>query len=161
MRFLVMALTVAVLTAAPLVARAADLSGIWEVDKAAWNRQLDAMVAGMLRQMPPQMKAQMQAQGMDPAGALRAAASAGVDGTVEFLPDGRVRSATGDEGALEDGRWTLSGETLRVEVPDAEGLEALVGEVAGDRITLKPILANPDPGNAFMAEMIYPLVRRR
>jgi hypothetical protein len=139
---------------------AADLSGVWVVDQAAWHRQLDGVIAAMLGRMPPTMLAQMRAQGMDPASELRRAASQGLDGTIEFLPDGRVRSVTDAEGAHEDGSWTLRDDTLRVEVQDAEGLEALVGPVAGAPQTPRPILKDPDPGNAFMAELSYPLVRR-
>jgi hypothetical protein len=144
----------------PALPRAADLSGVWVMDQAAWHRQLDGMIAAMLGRMPPPMLAQMKARGMDPASELRKAASRGLEGTIEFLPDGRVRSVTRTEGAREDGSWTLRGDTLRVEVENADGLDALVGPVAGDRITLTPILKDPDPGNAFMGEMSYPLVRR-
>src|SRR5688500_5611609 len=137
MRFVLAGFVALVLTlGGPALPRAADLSGVWVMDQAAWHRQLDGMIAAMLGQMPPAMLAQMRAQGMDPAGELRKAASQGLDGTIEFLPDGRVRSVTGAEGAREDGGWTLRGDTLRVGVQDAEGLEALVGPVAGDRITL-------------------------
>ena len=36
----------------------------------------------------------------------------------------------------------------------------MVGNVQGDRITLKPILAAGVPSTSFMRDMIYPLVRR-
>jgi hypothetical protein len=145
----------------PSTLRAADLSGLWEIDRPAWDRQLDGIVAGILARMSEVAKAELRAQGADPAQALRAAAAQGVNGTVEFLPGGRVRSVTNAEGTREDDRWRLDGTTLRVEVADAEGLEALVGEVAGDRIVLRPVLADPGHGDGLLAGIAYPLVRRR
>jgi hypothetical protein len=142
-------------------ARAADLSGVWTVDQAAWRQQLDSVIGAMLARMPPEMVAQLKAQGVDPARALRESATEGVEGTVEFLPGGTLRSVSRAEGPREDGRWRFDGDRLRVEVEDAQGLESLVGEVAGDRITLRPILADPDADNAFLGELTYPLLRRR
>jgi hypothetical protein len=150
-------LVVAVL---PGAARATDLSGVWVVDQVLWRQQLDGMIGTLLTRMPPDLLAQVRAQGKDPAELFRAAATQGLDGTIEFLPDGVVRSVTGTEGASEDGRWTLDGDQLRVEVDDADGLEALVGVVEADRITLKPILENADSASAFMRDITYPLVRR-
>jgi hypothetical protein len=68
---------------------------------------------------------------------------------------------TRNEGATEDGRWVLAGDQLRVEVADADGLEALVGMVEADRITLRPILEQDEPANAFVREITYPLIRQR
>ncbi|MFO1074279.1 MAG: hypothetical protein U1E17_16670 [Geminicoccaceae bacterium] len=150
----------ALLLALALPARAADLSGVWVIDQAAWQAQLDRTVAAMLRQMPPEALARLRARGGDPAQALRAAASQGLDGTIEFLPDGHVRTVTPKEGSDERSSWQLDGSKLRVKVADAEGIEALVGQVADDRITLRPILRHTTQRNAFMADLIYPLVRR-
>lgn len=149
------------LVAMPGVARAADLSGVWVVDQRAWRQQLDGMIGAMLARMPADLVAQVRAQGKDPAEVFRAAVAEGLDGTIEFLPNGVVRSVTPTEGASEDGRWTLDGNQLRVEVDDADGLEALVGAVEADRITLKPILEDTGPDNAFMRDITYPLVRQR
>lgn len=142
-------------------AQAADLSGVWEVDQPAWTRQTDRIVASVLAQLPPEAAAQMRAQGIDPATAFREAASAGLDGTVEFMPGGLVRTTTPEEGAAADARWSLTGNELTVQVDDAEGLAAMVGRVEGDRITLRPVLASDDPDLAFMRELVFPLVRRR
>ena len=145
----------------PAVGWAADLSGVWVVDQVVWRQQLDGVIEAMLQRMPPELMAQVKAQGVDPAAAFREAAAEGLDGTIEFLPNGIVRSVTKSDGASEDGRWALNGDQLRVEVEDADGLEALVGAVEADRITLKPILEGAEPANAFMRELSYPLVRRR
>jgi hypothetical protein len=152
------ALTVAL---QPRGAHAADLSGVWVIDQAVWRQQLDRVVAAMLQRMPPELVAQVKAQGIDPAAAFQDAAAEGLDGTIEFLPNGIVRSVTRNEGASEDGRWVLAADQLRVEVADADGLEALVGMVEADRITLRPILEQDEPANAFVREITYPLIRQR
>ena len=144
----------------PAVARAADLSGVWVVDQRVWRQQLDGMIGAMLARMPADLVAQVRAQGNDPAELLRSAAAQGLDGTIEFLPNGVVRSVTPREGASEDGHWTLNGDQLRVEIDDADGLEALVGAVEDNRITLKPILADTGRDTALMREITYPLVRQ-
>lgn len=151
-------LTLALVAGAPM-ARAADLSGIWTLDRAQWRQQLDAMVAAMLVRMPASLTANLQAQGVDPADALRRAASDGLDGTIEFLPGGIVRSVTPADGITDDGHWTLDGNRLRVEVGDVDGVVALVGHVQGDRIALKPMLDAGNPVNEPMRHMVYPLVR--
>jgi hypothetical protein len=160
MHLVVAALVAVAFALQPAVARAADLSGVWVIDQSAWRQQLEGVIAAMLRRMPPELVAQVKAQGVDPAVAFREAAAEGLDGTIEFLPGGIVRSVTGSEGASEDGRWALDGDLLRVEVEDADGLEALVGSVEADRITLRPILAQDEPANAFVRDIAYPLVRQ-
>jgi hypothetical protein len=142
-------------------ARAADLSGVWAIDRPAWEQQLDRLVQAMLGRLPPEMAAKMKAQGIDPAGALKESAAGGLDSTIEFLPGGVVRTTGAEDGASDDGRWILSGEELRIEVDDADSLEAMVGTVDGDRITLRSLVVGDDPELALMREMIYPLVRRR
>ena len=57
---------------------------------------------------------------------------------IEFLPGGVVRTTSVDDGTSDDGRWTLAGDDLRIEVDDAEELEAMVGKVEGDRIDPAP-----------------------
>ena len=141
-------------------ARAIDLAGVWVIDRAAWQAQLDRAVQTMLRQMPPEAVAQMRARGGDPAQTLKAALGRGLDGTIEFLADGRVRTVTPRDGTDERSSWQLDGAKLRIKVADAEGLEALVGTVEGERITLRPILRQVTARNAFMAQLTYPLVRR-
>ena len=118
------------------------------------------MIGAMLARMPADLVAQVRAQGNDPAELLRSAAAQGLDGTIEFLPNGVVRSVTPREGASEDGHWTLNGDQLRVEIDDADGLEALVGAVEANRITLKPILADTGRDTALMRDITYPLVRQ-
>jgi hypothetical protein len=39
-------------------------------------------------------------------------------------------------------------------------MEGMVGEVAGDRITLRPILDRNDPDTAMLQDLVFPLVRR-
>ena len=88
-------------------ARAADLSGVWAIDRPAWEQQLDRLVQAMLSRLPPEMAAQMEAQGIDPAGALKESAAGGLDSTIEFLPGGVVRTTGVEDGASDDGRWIL------------------------------------------------------
>jgi hypothetical protein len=145
---------------APGSGRAADLSGVWAVDRVAWERQLDRILTAMLARMPPEAAAQMRAAGVDPATSFKDAASEGLDATVEFLPGGVVRTTGAADGASEDGRWTLVGDELPGVVDDAEGPEAMVGRVDGERIELRPIIAGDDPDLAIMREMTYPLIRQ-
>ena len=140
-------------------ARAADLSGTWALDQAQWGQQLDRLVGHMLARVPPEIVAKLKAKGMDPAGTVREAAQEGLGDTVEFLPNGVVRTSSRDDDPDDNGRWTLDGDDLRITVDDAEGLEAMVGKVEGDRITLKPILAEDAPDAAFMKDLTFPLVR--
>jgi hypothetical protein len=72
----------------PGSAFAADLSGVWEIDQAAWRQQVDRMVDAMLAKMPPEAAGQLKAQGVDPGAALRDGALDDIVGTVEFLPGG-------------------------------------------------------------------------
>jgi hypothetical protein len=160
MRTVAAAFVALALAWAPCTARAADLSGVWAVDRAAWEGQLERMLSAMLARMPSEAAEQMRAAGVDPAAAFKAAAAEGLDATVEFLPGGVVRTTDPADGATEDGKWTLTGDELRIVVEDAEGLEAMVGKVDGDRIELRPIIEGDDPDTAFMREMTYPLVRR-
>lgn len=160
MRIVAAVLFALVWALAPGSGRAADLSGVWAVDRVAWEQQLDRILTAMLARMPPEAAAQMRAAGVDPAASFKDAASEGLDATVEFLPGGVVRTTGLEEGASEDGRWTLAGNELRVVVDDAEGLEAMVGRVDGNRIELRPIIAGDDPDLAIMREMTYPLIRQ-
>ncbi|MFL5332972.1 MAG: hypothetical protein ACJ8H8_07270 [Geminicoccaceae bacterium] len=140
--------------------RAADLTGTWVIDQAQWSQELDRLVDHMLAKIPPKVAAQMKAKGMDPATEFREAAKEGLSDSIEFLPNGVVRTTRHDDAPSDDGHWTLEGDDIKIVVDDAEGLEAMVGKVEGDWITLKPILAGDAPGAAFMRDMTYPLVRR-
>lgn len=140
-------------------ARAADLSGTWALDQAQWKPQLDRLIDHMLAKIPPEMIEKMKARGMDPAVTFRESAKEGLGDTIEFLPDGVVRTSRHDDEPDEDGHWILKGDDLRITVDDAEGLEAMVGKVEGDRITLKPIFKADMPDAAFMKDLTFPLVR--
>jgi hypothetical protein len=161
MHLMLAALVTLAIALQPAVARGADLSGIWVVDQVAWRQQLDGVIDVMLARMPAELVAQVEAQGVDPATAVREVAAEGLDGTIEFLSNGMVRSVTANEGASEDGRWVLAGNQLRVEVEDADGLEALIGPVEADRITLRPIFKAGEPASALMRDITYALIRRR
>ncbi len=141
--------------------RAADLEGVWGLDQPAWERQVDRIVQSMLSRIPPEAMAQMKAQGIDPSFMIKQTVAKSLDSTIEFLPGGVVRTNSVDDGTSDDGRWTLAGDELRIEVADADSLEAMVGKVEGDRMTLHPIVAGDDPDLAFMRELIFPLVRHR
>ena len=161
MRRLLALLVVLFTAAASGSGRAADLSGVWQIDQAAWSEQVDRMVAAMLAQMPADVVAQLKAQGADPGAAMKEAAGSFSEGTIEFQPDGVVRTTTAEEGATQDARWRLDGDTLRIEVDDADGMGAMVGSVEGDRILLRPVLErDDDPEMAFLRDLVFPLVRR-
>jgi hypothetical protein len=144
----------------PGSAFAADLSGVWEIDQAAWRQQVDRMVDAMLAKMPPEAAAQLKAQGVDPGATLRDGALDDIVGTVEFLPGGVVRSTTPKDGTREDAHWQLDGDDLQITVNDAKGMEGIVGRVEGDRITMKPVIANDNEDTAFLRQLEFPLVRR-
>ena len=97
-------------SAPPIGSRAADLSGTWAVDQAAWDMQLERILAAMLARMPPEAAAQMKAAGVDPAASFKEAAAGGLDATVEFLPGGVVRQTSVADGTSED-KWTLRATT--------------------------------------------------
>ena len=139
---------------------ATDLSGTWVIDQSQWSQQLDRLIDHMLARIPPKVAAQMKAKGMDPATEFREAAKEGLGDSIEFLPNGVVRTTSHDDAPSDDGHWTLKGDDIKIVVDDTEGLEAMVGKVEGDRIALKPILAADAPDAAFMRDMTYPLVRR-
>lgn len=140
--------------------RAADLSGTWALDQAQWEPQLDRLIDHMLAKIPPDVIAKMKAKGMDPATSFRAAASEGLGESIEFLPNGIVRTNSGEDEPDQDGHWTLKGNDLRITVDDAEDLEAMVGKVDGDRITLKPVFKSDAEDAALMKDMVFPLVRK-
>jgi hypothetical protein len=39
-------------------------------------------------------------------------------------------------------------------------MEGMVGRVEGDRITMKPVIANDNEDTAFLRQLEFPLVRR-
>ena len=161
MRRLLALLVVLLTVSLPSTVRAADLSGVWQIDQAAWSEQVDRMVAAMMAQMPPEVVAQIKAQGADLSAAMKEAAGNFSEGTIEFRSDGTVLTSTTEEGTTQDARWQLDGDTLRIEVDDADGLSAMVGSVEGDRILLRPVLdRDADADMAFLRDLAFPLVRR-
>jgi hypothetical protein len=157
MRTLAAALTLLALCLSHAVARAADLSGVWVIDQPAWEQQVDRLVAAMMAQMPPDVLAQMKERGADPATTMKEGVSTAMTGTVEFLPDGIVRTTTDDDGATEDARWEMVGDQLKIESDDAG---AMIGQVVGERITLRPVVEEGDQERAMLRDLEFPLVRR-
>ncbi|MGD9510439.1 MAG: hypothetical protein AB7X49_18015 [Geminicoccaceae bacterium] len=157
MRMLAAALTLLAFCLPQTGVRAADLSGAWEVDPVAWERQINRLVDAMMAQMPPDVLARMKEQGMDPMAAMKEGVSSGMSGTVEFLADGTVRTTTAEEGAAEDARWQLEGDLLRIQSTDAG---EMTGRIEGDRITLRPIVEDGDQERAMLRDLEFPLVRR-
>ncbi|MFO1050191.1 MAG: hypothetical protein U1E52_20110 [Geminicoccaceae bacterium] len=138
--------------------RAADLSGVWVIDEPVWQQQVDRLVGTMLGQMPPEALAKMKEQGMDPVAAMKEGMTSALSGTVEFLPDGRVRTTTKEDGQSEDARWQLDGNALRIMAEDAG---EMTGRVEGDRITLHPVVDDDDPEHAMLRDLEFPLVRQQ
>ncbi|MGE3290702.1 MAG: hypothetical protein AB7I59_27625 [Geminicoccaceae bacterium] len=150
-------LTLLALCLSQAAVRAADLSGVWVIDQPAWERQVDRLVAAMMAQMPPDLLAQMKESGTDPTAAMKEGVSSAMTGTVEFLPDGVVRTTTDDDGATEDARWEMDGDQLTIESDDAG---AMVGQVTGDRITLRPVVPEGDQERAMLRDLEFPLIRQ-
>jgi hypothetical protein len=157
MRKLAAVLTLLALCLPLAAARAADLSGVWVIDQPAWEQQVDRLVAAMLAQMPPDVLAQMKERGADPATTMKEGVSSSMTGTVEFLPNGIVRTTTDDDGATEDARWAMDGDQLKVESSDAG---AMIGKVAGERITLRPVVPEGDQERAMLRDLEFPLIRQ-
>lgn len=157
MRLLATALTLLILCLPHAGARAADLSGVWEIDQAAWGQQVDRLVEAMLAQMPPEVLARMKESGDDPATTMKEGVSSAMTGTVEFLDGGIVRTTTEDEGATEDARWQLDGDEVRIESEDSG---AMTGQVTGDRIILRPVVDEADQERAMLRDLEFPLVRQ-
>ena len=158
---LALALILSLLMGVPC-ARAADLGGIWKFDQAAWAAQSDKLLAAMLAAIPAKDMADMKAAGIDPEKAYREGLSEPIDGTVEFLPDGKLRAQASGETTMEEGTWKLDGDQLHVEYPNGETRDALEGSVAGDRIVLKPVVTDESAAEAqVLAAVVVTLVRQR
>ena len=157
MRALAAALVVLICCWPRAWAWAADLSGVWELDQAAWQQEVDELVAKMVAQLPPEAIEGMKRNGVDPAATLKDSATNNMAGTVEFLPDGKVRTTTAEEGTTEDSRWQLDGDELRIDAPDAG---VLTGRVEGERIVLHPVIDESDPNAAMLRDLAFQLVRR-
>ena len=115
----------------------------------------------MLARMPADLMAKMQAQGIDPAEAsFGGPRRRGWSGTIEFLPNGVVRSVTTAEAPTEDGHWTAERQQLRVEVDDAEDWRpwSAMSRATGSRSSRS--LKEAASGTDFMKDMTFPLVRR-
>ena len=136
---------------------AADLGGVWAIDRPAWQQQVDRLVGAMLAQMPPEALTKMKEQGIDPAASMKEGMASALSGTVEFLADGKVRTTTADDGATEDARWELDGDQLRIVAHDAG---EMTGRVEGNRITLHPEV-DDDPDHAMLRDLEIPLVRQQ
>lgn len=159
LRRLVAALFLALLTAIPC-AGAAQIEGVWKFDQAAWAAQTDKLMAAMLAALSPQDLATMKASGIDVEKAYREGLSEPINGTIEFLPGGRLRATAAGETTVEEGSWELHGDQLRVEYPNGAQRDALVGSVVGDRIVLKPVITDPSsPDAAILQAIVVTLVR--
>lgn len=137
-----------------------DVRGVWRLDEPAWQAQMDRLIADMAARLAPEIRASLKAQGIDPEAAMRQSMGPPMNGTVEFLEDGSVRTTTPQDGATAEGRWSLSGSRLRIEVADGGGTSRrLVGSVDGDRMALRPTVEERTPDAAILSRIVVPLVR--
>lgn len=156
---IVLALGLLTATTAP---RAADLDGVWKFDQTAWAAQSEKLLAAMLAALKPEDAAQLKAAGIDPEQAYREGLTQPIDGTIEFLPGGKLRATAAGEETVQEGSWALTGSHLRVQYPNGEQTDALEGEVAGDRIVLKPVINDPGAEDAAILQaVVVTLVRQR
>jgi hypothetical protein len=142
-------------------ARAADLSGVWAIDQTAWAAQAEKLAAAMLAKLKPAELAAMKQAGVDPAAAMHDAMQEPFEATLEFLPGGRLRATTPDDGANDSGTWALTGDALHVEIAVDGETETLEGDLDGDRIVLKPVITDERADAAeLMADFVVTFVRQ-
>lgn len=142
-------------------ARAADLSGVWTVDQTAWAAQAAKLAAAMLAKLKPAELAAMKAAGVDPAAAMHEAMQEPLEATLEFLPGGRLRATTPDDGPNDSGKWALTGDALHVEIAVDGETQALDAGLDGDRIVLKPVITGDGADAAeLMADFVITFVRQ-
>ena len=103
MPVLLAAIVVLTLAGGVAAAPAADLSGDWVIDRAAWRARLDGLAIALLARLPDDIVGRIRARGDDPAQVVRLAATGATDSTIRFLADGRVRSRGHGTGPHEDG----------------------------------------------------------
>ena len=160
MPVLLAAIVVLTLAGGVAAAPAADLSGDWVIDRAAWRARLDGLAIALLARLPDDIVGRIRARGDDPAQVVRLAATGATDSTIRFLADGRVRSRGHGTGPHDDGHWSMDGLQVQVDVGDVDGITTLRGTLDGDRITLVPVVAPTMPGDAPIRQLVFPLVRR-
>lgn len=160
MRRLAATVLFGLLAAFPGAARAADLGGVWKFDQAAWAAQTDQLMAAMLAALAPQDLAAMKASGIDVEKAYREGLSQPIDGTIEFLPGGKLRVTASGEETVEEGNWEMHGDRLRVEYPNGAQRDALEGGVSGERIVLRPVIPDPSSPDAPVLQAIVITLKR-
>ena len=124
------------LAAAP--ARAADPSGVWMLDRKAWDSFVAGLVPKVAAKMPKAQRDDLEARGVDLGAQIRAGLSQGLDGRVELRPNGRVVALNRHGEPDGTGLWRNDGAAIEIDLP-AERM-TLQGTWQGDRMRLKPVL---------------------
>ncbi len=113
-------------------------SGVWALDRKAWDGFVAGLVPKIVARMPKAQRDDLEARGVDLGAEIRAGLSQGLDGRVELRPNGRVVALNRHGEPDGSGLWRHDGETIEIDLP-AERM-TLQGIWQGDRMRLKPVL---------------------
>ncbi len=106
--------------------------GTWVIDKDAMRGQLRQAIEAEMRDLTPEMRAQVapmidqQVEGI----------IAELEGSAEFREDGSVVFRD-DRGGVDEGRWEMADGVIRLSAADGQG-GTMVGELVGERMVMKP-----------------------
>lgn len=171
MKALRLALLVAALLASGSTAHAASLLGTWVIDKEAWRAGIGEVVRAAEAAVP----AGEHERGAEIGSGIREMLeSDGIDGEVELLPEGQLRSRWTRRGRTDrdEGTWTMIGSEVELvfivgDEGDGGDEVRLRGPLDGQRMRLKPVLAaakrdalaSSPALAAAMQALVYPFAR--
>lgn len=131
-----LAVAIALLLAPPAgAADASDVVGLWSVDTAALQGQMERMMEAQVTQLPEEQRAQAMAM----ARAHIEPMIGQMAGEAEFKPDGTVIFTSGNDPA-SSGTWSLEGGQIRFARDQRMPNEpAYAGRIDGDVIEVQPV----------------------
>ena len=106
--------------------------GTWVIDKDAMRGQLRQAIEAEMRDLTPEMRAQVapmidqQVEGI----------IAELEGSAEFREDGSVVFRD-DRGGVDEGRWEMADGTIRLSAANGKG-GTMVGRMVDGRMVMKP-----------------------
>ncbi|HFD16909.1 MAG TPA: hypothetical protein ENJ38_11485 [Rhodospirillales bacterium] len=106
--------------------------GTWVIDKDAMRGQLRRAIEAEMRDLTPEMRAQVapmidqQVEGI----------IAELEGSAEFREDGSVVFRD-DRGGVDEGRWEMADGTIRLSAASGKG-GTMVGRMVDGRMVMKP-----------------------
>ncbi len=130
--FLTRLVAFAVVLFSAQLAAAQSPVGTWVIDKDAMRGQLRQAIEAEMRDLTPEMRAQVapmidqQVEGI----------IAELEGSAEFREDGSVVFRD-DRGGVDEGRWEMADGVIRLSAADGQG-GTMVGELVGERMVMKP-----------------------